>query len=311
MGTAISAALAQTYSPLEIILSDDCSTDRTFQIIQEAASGYRGPHRVIARRNDKNVNIAGHVNAAALVASGELIVLAAADDVSVPVRTERLVRRWSEMGRPPVVLCSDFEPIDRSSRPVLLRSERVHRGPFTLEAMADGDIGVLGATTAVSRSVFEAFVPMDAAVRHEDRVLPFRALLAGGQVSLVDEKLVRYRVDGGISRPSRPSARNYIHSIIPDRARRTVPDARQRLADLETVADAPTSLRRRCLATIARDELSIILCTGRGLAPERALLGGIVRRAGVVTLAKLYLKRRLIPLYALYFRIRYGREAAQ
>ena len=32
---AVEAALAQTYSPLEIILSDDCSPDRTFEIMQE------------------------------------------------------------------------------------------------------------------------------------------------------------------------------------------------------------------------------------------------------------------------------------
>ena len=34
---AVEAALAQTYSPLEIILSDDCSDDRSFEIMQEMA----------------------------------------------------------------------------------------------------------------------------------------------------------------------------------------------------------------------------------------------------------------------------------
>ena len=35
---AIEGAFAQTYQPLEIILSDDCSTDRTFEIMREMGS---------------------------------------------------------------------------------------------------------------------------------------------------------------------------------------------------------------------------------------------------------------------------------
>jgi glycosyltransferase involved in cell wall biosynthesis len=37
---AVRGALSQTYSPLEIIISDDCSTDRTFEIIQSEVAGY-------------------------------------------------------------------------------------------------------------------------------------------------------------------------------------------------------------------------------------------------------------------------------
>ena len=36
---AVEGAFAQTYEPLEIILSDDCSSDRTYEIIQEDGSG--------------------------------------------------------------------------------------------------------------------------------------------------------------------------------------------------------------------------------------------------------------------------------
>ena len=38
---AVEGAFAQTYEPLEIILSDDCSTDRTFEIMQEMVANYR------------------------------------------------------------------------------------------------------------------------------------------------------------------------------------------------------------------------------------------------------------------------------
>ena len=52
---AVKGAFSQTYEPLEIILSDDCSSDRTFEIMQEMAKAYQGPHRVVARTNRKNL----------------------------------------------------------------------------------------------------------------------------------------------------------------------------------------------------------------------------------------------------------------
>src|SRR5437867_2275570 len=77
---AVRAAFAQTYSPLEIILSDDCSEDRTFDIMREMAAGYKGPHRVILNRNPKRRSIGGHVNRLVEVSKGELIITAAGDD---------------------------------------------------------------------------------------------------------------------------------------------------------------------------------------------------------------------------------------
>ena len=117
---AVAAAFAQTYSPLEIILSDDCSGDSTFEIMQRAAAEYKGPHRVVLNRNSSNLNIGGHVNAVAALATGELVVLAAGDDISVPTRTQVLVKHWDALGRQPAVMCSDFMPIDVGSKPVNL-----------------------------------------------------------------------------------------------------------------------------------------------------------------------------------------------
>jgi len=61
---ACEAALAQTYTPLEVILSDDCSSDETFQIMQDVVASYSGPHQVRLNRNDQNLGLIGHVNRA-------------------------------------------------------------------------------------------------------------------------------------------------------------------------------------------------------------------------------------------------------
>jgi len=59
---ALEGAFAQSYQPLEILLSDDCSTDRTFDIMREMAAAYAGPHRIRLYRNPTNLGVAGHAD---------------------------------------------------------------------------------------------------------------------------------------------------------------------------------------------------------------------------------------------------------
>ena len=307
VGEAIYAAFAQTYSPLEIILSDDSSSDSTFGIMQRAIAEYKGPHRVIINRNSSNLNIGGHVNAVAALATGELIVLAAGDDISVPTRTQILVQRWDALGRPPAVLCSDFVPIDVGSKPVTLNSEALYRGPFPIQNMARGEIRVLGATTAVSKNVFTSFSSLQTTVRHEDRVFPFRALLLGGSVELVDEKLVLYRVEGGISRGQVKTGRDYLHRHVPALSERTLPDAVQRLSDLIAVAPVDEALRKACIATIADHHACIELSKARGLNIDVRALKWLRKGARAGELFKFYLKLRFISIFDLYYRKRFNK----
>lgn len=92
---AVEGAFAQTYEPLEIILSDDCSTDRTFEVIQEMAAGYPGPHKLTVRQSPTNRGLGLHIKDVADLAQGEIIVVAAGDDVSLPNRTFELVNRMT------------------------------------------------------------------------------------------------------------------------------------------------------------------------------------------------------------------------
>lgn len=50
---AIRSVFGQDYEgPVEIILSDDGSSDGTFAVMQEMTAQYRGPYRVILNRNE-------------------------------------------------------------------------------------------------------------------------------------------------------------------------------------------------------------------------------------------------------------------
>ena len=88
---AARSCLAQDSEPLEIVFSDDASSDRTHDILSSVAAGYRGPHRVVVRRNETNLGITGHYNWLVEASSGELLITAAADDTSCPDRAARLL----------------------------------------------------------------------------------------------------------------------------------------------------------------------------------------------------------------------------
>src|SRR3954454_22389417 len=89
IGEAIAGALAQTYQPLEIFISDDASSDGTHASMLAAVAGYDGPHRVVINRNDTNLGIGAHLSLIVERSQGELLFVAGGDDVSLPDRCEK------------------------------------------------------------------------------------------------------------------------------------------------------------------------------------------------------------------------------
>lgn len=215
---AVEAALAQDYPNLEIIISDDCSQDRTFEIIKGITGNYSGPHRVSVRQTTSNSGVANHVTQIFNIAQGELVVVAAGDDTSLPERTSALVRAWVNEGRQEGALHSNCRIIDLDGN---------WTGRFRCGKAADADCATLeyfvrnqfhaiihGATAAYTPGLFRSFGPLTSAF--EDNALTFRVLLTG-KLIYVDQFLVDYRA-GGISRGLRRSepvrAAAWIKAII-------------------------------------------------------------------------------------------------
>jgi hypothetical protein len=124
---------------------------------------------------------------------------------------------------------------------------------------------------------------------------------------LVDEKLVRYRIEGGISRGKTLTARQYLSEHLPALSARTLPDAIQRLRDLEVVSPDAHTLRRLCLITLAEHEARITLPKAKGFGVEAALLRALRQGVRLEPLFKLYLKLRFLPVFDVYFHFKHGR----
>lgn len=198
---AVEGAFSQDYSPLQIILSDDSSSDRTFEIMREMAEVYDGPHEIVLNRNDENLGIGGHVNHVMSMARGELVVMAAGDDISFPERTKVLVQEWQGNGFP-AGLGSRFRYIDEQS--VLLTDEEVgedrhwtasHPGGLIDKNVLwkDPIITVPGCAAAWSMKLWVDFGDLRDEVVTEDNALSFRANIAEG-LCVVPEYLLLRRV---------------------------------------------------------------------------------------------------------------------
>lgn len=190
---AVRSALLQSYQPLEIIVSDDASTDRTFEIARTVIDGYRGPHAVTARVNDTNVGTNGHLNLAVRQAKGAFVVVAAGDDVSLPDRVEKLVRQW-QSGVSGVFSNATIIDAQSSPRETFVRPGYRHMADWR-EMVLAGTHGAWGCTLSWDKRVFETFGDMPENILGEDAVIPFRCGLLN-KLSYVDEPLVRYRDHG-------------------------------------------------------------------------------------------------------------------
>lgn len=238
---ALEAALAQTYQPLEIIVSDDCSTDESATRIRRIVDAYTGPHSVVVNVNKRNLGIGQHVNLIARMARGRILILAGGDDVSAPDRAAQVMDRWgSSCPRPSAVFCA-ARLISREGAltgrivPVIARSRS------TEELILFKGLRrtlALGACGAYDLDLFKSFGDLDTDLPIEDIPLLIRASMSNG-VSYLDQDLVDYRQNSSVWKPVRTGAESRA-----DRSRRRLAytearlkTARQVLKDTQTRGD--------------------------------------------------------------------------
>jgi len=91
---AVDGVLAQTYSPLEIVVIDDASTDATAEIIDATLAGRRNGSDVTFVRHPKNVgaNVSSRIGLD--MTKGRLILISAGDDIMLPEMIAEMAKVW-------------------------------------------------------------------------------------------------------------------------------------------------------------------------------------------------------------------------
>lgn len=195
---ALNAILAQKGEPLEIVFSDDASTDGTFELIEEVVAAYKGPHQIVMNRNPENLGIVGNVNRAVALSHGQFIVQSNGDDISLPDRVARLAAVWRGAPDRVMMVFSAAERIDEVGA-VLgpARATKLANVDAPLAEFIHVSAYIAGTCVGFSRKLYDHFGPIPDCAMVEDHVLPMRAR-ALGHIGALPDILVQWRT-GGIS----------------------------------------------------------------------------------------------------------------
>ena len=194
---AVLGAFSQTYEPLEIILSDDCSDDRTFAIMQEMVDAYDGPHQVRAVQTKRNLGVTSHVILRGREAKGEIVVVAAGDDISKPDRCAAHVASYQD----PTVMAvsSGYDMIDENAKLIqadvldpLVKGAMLHQlGLF--QGFASHYVVIQGSTASYRQQLFSFPMPPNDMRFAEDNFFNFLIYANGSRVEKMPCSLIKYR----------------------------------------------------------------------------------------------------------------------
>jgi glycosyltransferase involved in cell wall biosynthesis len=207
---AVRSALAQTHVDLEVVVSDNASTDATGEVLQRLAAS---DARLRWVRQDANHGMVANLNAAAALARGDHVMLLSDDDWLAPRCLEATLAALrarpgasSALGR--VTYMRDGEPVAAGGPAALLAgggAARV-RDYFAAVGADHGNSWIYG---LMPRALLAELAPMRNVLAFDWLRVAELAYL--GPIVLVDEPLI-FRELGGTSEST---ARNVRESRLP------------------------------------------------------------------------------------------------
>jgi glycosyltransferase involved in cell wall biosynthesis len=190
----VDSVLDQVYPNLELVLSDDGSTDGTSEILREYTAGDSGRVKLVA--SDENTGIAGAFNRALEAHTGEYIAWLGGDDVMLPGKLDRQVAALQ--ARPDAIgCCHDADVFDSDSGRSYGRFSEVYNGrrgvrDGGVELLLDPAYMMLPSTMMVRSSAVDG-LRFDPRIRVSNDWLFDIELFRRGQIVGLDDVLARYR----------------------------------------------------------------------------------------------------------------------
>jgi glycosyltransferase involved in cell wall biosynthesis len=195
---AVDSVLHQTFSDFELIIIDNCSTDGTYELLQD----YSDP-RIRLVRNDTNIGACGNWNRALNESSGRYVKLVCADDVLYPTCLERQLDILESHDNKLLMVNCSRDIIDESGRKVMVRrypgtGGRV-KGHDVIRKVVRRGTNIIGDVAAVMfrREIIEGSSGFDGTLPYVIDIDFWIRVLRNGDLYVINETLSAYRVSRG------------------------------------------------------------------------------------------------------------------
>jgi glycosyltransferase involved in cell wall biosynthesis len=179
---ALLSVLQQDYPSFEVIIGDDGSTDGTRAVIEETLLNYRGPAKVTLFPETRNLGLKRNINRCVAEAKGEILVMAAGDDVSAPQRLSQVADFFTQHLQA-YAIYHNAKIIGANGE--LIRSQwykeaepKVYRFDVQSSSLHQ-HLPYCGATASYRSPVLKNFPPLMHDGGGEDNICALRALLLG------------------------------------------------------------------------------------------------------------------------------------
>lgn len=189
---AVESALAQDYENLQILISDDCSSDNSYEIAKNIVEKYNGPHEVILNKNELNLGLINHFNKIFYDLIGDeinYVIPQAGDDKSEPNRVNEVMNFFYE--KKCSIVYSAKKIIDTNDN-IIQEYSPVKRGRDIADINSFLKKGAISGPMSLHMDVFRKFDKMPLKARNEEWIWSLRGSLLSG-IYFLDKPVYIYR----------------------------------------------------------------------------------------------------------------------
>lgn len=190
----LNSVLALKYDNLEIIVSDDCSKDNTYQIVQDIVAHSQSYHNIILNRNEVNLGLAGNFNRTFYeLATGDFLITLGGDDILYQYDIEDPLSYFKQDQK---IMMVDFnaQVIDEKDniKGVVAKLEFEQKTFDLNDYLSLKTVQSFAPGRMIRKELISSFPPISLRCPTEDSVLVVRSLLKG-KLCRINKLNVLYR----------------------------------------------------------------------------------------------------------------------